>query len=68
MVLTCDEPIMLDVEAELAELVPPETEFLADGPRADGLEAGGHLGHVVCLPVLRVHDHALALQHPRPLD
>ena len=59
--LTCYQPIMLDVEAELAQLVAPQTELLADRPGTDGLEPGGDLGHVVSLPVLGVHYHTLAL-------
>ena len=59
--LTCDQPVVLDVEAELAQLVAPQTELLADRPGADRLEPGGDLGHVVSLPVLGVHNHTLAL-------
>ena len=59
--LTCNQPIVLDVEAELSQLVAPQTELLADCPRADRLEPGGDLGHVVSLPVLGVHYDTLAL-------
>ena len=59
--LTCNQPIVLDVEAKLSQLVAPQTELLADCPGADRLEPGRDLGHVVSLPVLGVHNHTLAL-------
>ena len=52
---------MLHVEAELAQLVAPQTELLRHGARRHGLEPRRYLRHVVSLPVLRVHDHTLAL-------
>ena len=57
-----DQAVVLDVEPELAELVPPEAELLAGGSRADGLQTGGDLVQVLRLPVLDVDDDALALQ------
>ena len=56
-----DEAVVLHVEAELAQLVAPQTELLRHGARRHGLEPRRDLRHVVSLPVLRVHDHALAL-------
>ena len=56
-----DETVMLHVEAELAQLVAPQTELLRHGARRHGLEPRRYLRHVVSLPVLRVHDHTLAL-------
>ena len=53
---------MLDVEAQLAQLVPPQTELLAGRPGADGLQPGGDLVQVLGLPVLDVDDDAFALQ------
>ena len=57
-----DEAVVLDVEAQLAQLVPPQTELLAGRPGADGLQPGGDLVQVLGLPVLDVDDDALALQ------
>ena len=57
----CDQAVVLDVEAQLAQLVPPQTELLAGGPGADGLQPGGDLVKVLRLPVLDVDNDALAL-------
>ena len=56
-----DEAVVLHVEAKLAQLVAPQTELLRHGARRHGLEPRRYLRHVVSLPVLRVHDHTLAL-------
>ena len=57
-----DEAVVLDVEAQLAQLVPPQTELLTGGPGTDGLQPGRDLVQVLRLPVLDVDDDALALE------
>ena len=57
-----DEPVVLDVEPELTQLVPPQTELLAGRPGTDGLQPGRDLVQVLRLPVLDVDDDALALE------
>lgn len=52
---------MLDVEAQLAQLVPAEGELLRGGPLGHGLEPLADLGHVLGLPVLGVGDEGLPL-------
>ena len=57
-----DQPVVLDVEPELPQLVPPQAELLAGRPGTDGLQPGRDLVQVLGLPVLDVDDDALALQ------
>ncbi len=50
------------MESQLAQLVAPQRELLAGGTRGHRLEPRRYLGHVVGLPVFRMHDHTFALK------
>ena len=56
------QTIMLDMEAELTQLVSSQTELLGDCSCCDRLESSGYFRHVICLPVLGVHNNTFTLQ------
>ena len=59
----CDESVMLNVESQLAHLVPAEHELLSGGPRRHRLQTLSYLAHVFRLPVFGVQNQCLALKN-----
>ena len=59
----CDETIMLNMEAQLSQLVAPQRELLAGGTGGHRLEPRRYLGHVVGFPVLRVDNNTFTLKN-----